>query len=597
MPKHKIPKDAAVFTKGKPKGTINFQPYENLDEVSLHRARMFQVYPLGKIREYSRHIPYNSAKWFPINLDDAVFQYVFKVPGDDAEYAIMWDYNVGLVRMTPFFKCCKYPKTTPAKMLNSNPGLKEITHSITGGSIMAQGYWMPYQCAKAVCATFCHNISGALIPIFGPDFPALCTQVDAPEYTRMVIDPAIVAQSTREAEYYRRFYSNAASLGSGPRNNGDNASPKRDRRTLRTPYDDSSKHNPRQRIRKTCTFTPGSESSPYTTDTDGEISPAVDRTGLVREPPNHQLTRFLHSPIPSIVPPLRQSHVSSSGWTPANTPHSPAHHRQPNEYQTPGPSPWLSAIPRFTTTAHLQTLPYPNLNMSKLPRSQPYPASHPFSQPQIQTQTQAESHSQTYHHPNTTHRRLQSASDAPSQTSQQKLHQSLRVKRPAAQIEEDNPSDHRYQGTVPRQSRISQSQPQHHHKNKESHTLNQSISLKEDDGQGGVGGYGADKKAALLLMNLSVRDPSFWKGTRKWGNAEGANTGGLHDSDNKYDQNDRNCGANFGNPNKDDSESGDWNSQYQAGAGSTAKIGSDSVSASPLDGMFPRIKRVRSNSM
>lgn len=27
----------------------------------------------------------------------------------------------------------------PAKMLNMNPGLRDITHSITGGSIMAQG--------------------------------------------------------------------------------------------------------------------------------------------------------------------------------------------------------------------------------------------------------------------------------------------------------------------------------------------------------------------------------------------------------------------------------------------------------------------------
>ena len=40
----------------------------------------------------------------------AVFQYVFKV--EDAEYVVMWDYNVGLVRMTPFFKCCKYPKVS-----------------------------------------------------------------------------------------------------------------------------------------------------------------------------------------------------------------------------------------------------------------------------------------------------------------------------------------------------------------------------------------------------------------------------------------------------------------------------------------------------
>ena len=86
-----------------------------------------------------------------------VFQYTFKVPGDDREYTVMWDYNVGLVRITPFFKCCKYSKvrglsstsdralaeglkqTTPAKMLNSNPGLREICHSITGGALAAQG--------------------------------------------------------------------------------------------------------------------------------------------------------------------------------------------------------------------------------------------------------------------------------------------------------------------------------------------------------------------------------------------------------------------------------------------------------------------------
>ena len=45
-----------------------------------------------------------------INSYHAVFQYVFTVPGDETEYVVMWDYNVGLVRMTPFFKCCKYPK-------------------------------------------------------------------------------------------------------------------------------------------------------------------------------------------------------------------------------------------------------------------------------------------------------------------------------------------------------------------------------------------------------------------------------------------------------------------------------------------------------
>lgn len=62
MPKQKVVKDAAVFTKGKPKGTVNFQPRERLDETSLREARKFQVFPLGKIQDYCRHIPYNSGK-------------------------------------------------------------------------------------------------------------------------------------------------------------------------------------------------------------------------------------------------------------------------------------------------------------------------------------------------------------------------------------------------------------------------------------------------------------------------------------------------------------------------------------------------------
>ncbi|EFX06025.1 apses transcription factor [Grosmannia clavigera kw1407] len=94
-------------------------------------------------------------------------------------------------------------QTTPAKMLNMNPGLREITHSITGGSIMAQGYWMPYACARAVCATFCHRIAGAMIPLFGPDFPAACIPPRSSDFGRMVIDPAIISASTREAERMR----------------------------------------------------------------------------------------------------------------------------------------------------------------------------------------------------------------------------------------------------------------------------------------------------------------------------------------------------------------------------------------------------------
>ena len=83
-----------------------------------------------------------------------VFQYNYRLPGDEKVYCMMWDYNIGLVRTTPLFRCMGYSKvtppplksdqanttqTTPAKMLNRNPGLREICHSITGGSLVAQG--------------------------------------------------------------------------------------------------------------------------------------------------------------------------------------------------------------------------------------------------------------------------------------------------------------------------------------------------------------------------------------------------------------------------------------------------------------------------
>lgn len=74
------------------------------------------------------------------------------------------------------------------------------------------GYWMPYTCAKAICATFCASIAGALIPIFGEDFPSQCISIDAPDHGRMVIDPAIIAESAREAELFRRIYMNANSI-------------------------------------------------------------------------------------------------------------------------------------------------------------------------------------------------------------------------------------------------------------------------------------------------------------------------------------------------------------------------------------------------
>jgi hypothetical protein len=46
-----------------------------------------------------------------------VFQYTFKVPGDEKTYCMMWDYNIGLVRTTPLFKCSGYSKVGHARAL------------------------------------------------------------------------------------------------------------------------------------------------------------------------------------------------------------------------------------------------------------------------------------------------------------------------------------------------------------------------------------------------------------------------------------------------------------------------------------------------
>ena len=141
--KQKMSKDAAVFAKGKIKGEVRYPPCEFQTEELAVQHRKFQVFPMGHIAEYRRHIPYNSEKKSflrktgresfegkqPVQcckerivIDDhlLVFQYTFKVPGDEKEYTVMWDYNVGLVRITPFFKCCNY-----AKVCSKHPSLTD----------------------------------------------------------------------------------------------------------------------------------------------------------------------------------------------------------------------------------------------------------------------------------------------------------------------------------------------------------------------------------------------------------------------------------------------------------------------------------------
>ncbi|KAK2054135.1 apses transcription factor Xbp1 [Colletotrichum caudatum] len=324
IPRLKMPKDPAPVSKYKPRGVIKYYPFENADEATRREANRFRVTPFGRIQESCAHIPYNSGKkdFFEKTGRESfeVFKYEFKNPGDDTEYTVMWDYNVGLVRMTPFFKCCKYSKTVPAKMLSLNPGLKDITHSITGGAIAAQGYWMPYECAKAVCATFCYNIAGALIPIFGPSFPSLCIPPGSPDYQRMVIDRRSVKDAIRDADLSRKIQQHALppidDLGHVPGIER--------RRPVRPLRDD-------QRLRLNTRLM-----SPYSdTDAESHRSSCPDSASSNGSDGVGYSYGYHSGPPP---PP-------TSGWTPANRPPQP--YRLVDESRRPA-DPYLSAVPRWT---------------------------------------------------------------------------------------------------------------------------------------------------------------------------------------------------------------------------------------------------------
>lgn len=218
-------------------------------------------------------------------------------------------------------------------MLSMNPGLKDVTHSITGGAISAQGtsrpdrllciswrekplltsrlsgYWMPYKCAKAVCATFCYEIAGALIPIFGPSFPSQCIPPGSPDFQRMIIDPRIIYEAQREAEMWRRDYHRGATSNSVGYTSLSIPSPGRsDQRPVRRAMRDTER-----RLRVDTRMV---SLSPYSTDTDadGQLSGPDSASSSSSGPPGYA---YQFQAIPQLLP----NHRHGSSWTAVNRPY------------------------------------------------------------------------------------------------------------------------------------------------------------------------------------------------------------------------------------------------------------------------------------
>lgn len=166
---------------------------------------------------------------------------------------------------------------------------------------------MPYRCARAICATFCHPIAGALIPIFGPDFPAICIPPGTPEYGRMVINPQIIIDATREADIWRMQMSTIQ-----PKFQSPTSFPRDDRSGLQSIYPPEERRH-RHRPRLVC-------------DPSWAMESDVDRHYM--SAPNSA------SSTGSGLPGYMVTSRPGSSWTPANRP-------------SPEPNPWLSAIPRI----------------------------------------------------------------------------------------------------------------------------------------------------------------------------------------------------------------------------------------------------------
>lgn len=133
----KNPKDAPKWEEGPTAGEVKYPPFVISSDYRKKLEAKFDFFagPSGDMAMYPEHIPYSSEKknflaktgregfdgqslflppfchCDPFNSlvwRSSVFHYTFRYKaGSDEEkdWVVMWDYNIGLVRITPFFKC------------------------------------------------------------------------------------------------------------------------------------------------------------------------------------------------------------------------------------------------------------------------------------------------------------------------------------------------------------------------------------------------------------------------------------------------------------------------------------------------------------
>ena len=326
---------------------------------------------------------------------------------------------------------------------------------------------MPYSCALAVCATFCSHISGAFIPIFGPTFPSQCVAISHQSYGTMIIEPSIITSATAEAESFRQKYSTASPSSRVTKLSS--ASP----RELLRDVEHIGLHSPANlshRLRLKRTFT---NASMYTTDAENSDTSLSSRD------------RYPCSPV------TPASSYNGNGWTPDNAYSTPI----PNVYSIPTPKRLglRTALPFFNTnhppkhpsnggptydSPHALNRPYghrPALSCGASPWLSAIPRSAASTAESLSTATT-----------------VRAPSSSPLNPSPPKLRRSLRRTIGAVGTGRafDTELDHDYDGEDDGGESLSDSE--------------QSRNSRQSEGSEGM-----EKKAAWLLMNLSVRDGAW----------------------------------------------------------------------------------------
>lgn len=77
------------------------------------------------------------------------------------------------------------------------------------------GYWVPFEAAKAVAARLCYHIRYLLVPVFGPDFIAMCYQPDDLDFQNLSVDQEIIQRCQKGAAALQ-VQSRASSAASSP---------------------------------------------------------------------------------------------------------------------------------------------------------------------------------------------------------------------------------------------------------------------------------------------------------------------------------------------------------------------------------------------